>query len=240
MTTTPARYTPCSQPYAWANQARQVIGLIEESKGIPNPNLQGDFFPLGYNQCEDLLELAGDIPSWEGHVYMDRQDVLERPSFVWDLSNGEIPATGSRQTVGHTPFLLGSATGITPHRVKAEIPKGEYCPLRGFSYAACHNALSGVMAVLGKDWTYKISLKQAEYEWSINELQMVASHKEVHDLILGIVAEGQGTLRAMGGPSFNLLKDAAEGVSFVSVLDTDHGRKRRGQILPDGEYWQYP
>lgn len=234
------RYVPNSAEFEWASPAQKILELIEETKSRKQSG-GGDTFPLCYSQCRDLLSLAQDIESWEGKVFLDCQDVLSGPSFIWDLNKGPVPKTGSRSTVPHTVFKLGEEAGITERSVKAYLPQGEYCPYKGFSYTACHEVLSQAMAFLGSGWSHKICLKEAEYEWSINQLVLKASHKEVHQLILCLVAEGEGRLRPSDGYSSNLLKSASEGTVFVTVVDRDHrNRLRTGQALKDGGYWQYP
>lgn len=233
------RYSPSSAEIQWAETAQKILGLISSTKGKKQEQERGEMFPLSYSECEELLELASHIESWEGHVFMSRQD-YNRRSFVWDLKKGPVPETGSRSTVPHTPFKLGRETGVTQHWVKAYLPQGEYCTYKGFSYSRCHEVLSQAMTFLGSDWSHKILLKESQYEWSINELILHSSHRKVHQLSLSLVAEGEGRLRPKDGYSSSLLQSASKGTVFVTVVDHDHrDRMRTGQVLKGG-YWQYP
>ena len=240
-TTATARYIPQGDTYSWASEAQKILALCEESKNTPSTKGDG-YLGLGYPEIRQLLTLTEGLdPSWENLVFLSCQDLLAGPSFIWDLKNGPIPETGSRQTVAHTPFPLGAESGLTRHWVEANLPKGEYSPCQGFSYSKCHKKLAAAQAVLGKKWACRIDLEMAQYEWAENRLILVASHKEVHGLTLGLVAEGLGRIRPMSGQSRDLLEAAGKGTQFVTVLDTHHStRQRTGQMFPSGGCWQYP
>ncbi len=174
-------------------------------------------------------------------VLMDRQDLLNRPSFLWDLRNGEIPDTG---TPGEHGVVGHYAIPLAPGRdyFSQFIPQGDCSPLVAegwaafyYSESACHATAKQIQRLLGSGWT--MTAKRLLREQGVPICYSLRFTSTVANLVeLSFTLVGQGQI-LIG--SITTLEHMAKGAKFFNVLDTDSGRLRSGSDCRGG-VWQYP
>jgi hypothetical protein len=227
-----------SSDYVVVSQYDKLMELIQLEETFP---FESNVFPLSISRCEELLLLMEEIPSldWGYYVFAAQNDLMSGVSFVWDSRKGETPKTGSSQTVEHTEFKLGEL-GITKNIVQSHIPKGECVQIQNhwFSGSCCYATIKLIKKYLGSDWNFDVKLVPAVFEWSKTLLELTAVNKIANQHYLVFRVYGQGIARPYNGHDSTWLKNY-EPNKLCNVIDLDHNRVRRGQILAGEMFWQY-
>lgn len=238
-----SRYVQSSD-VAEVSNPKELVALIRSNLAAEAGDLYGTVCrstdSIEPSLAKDCVEAIDSLPAGQdlaNYVFLSRQDLMARSSFTWDLREGKIPETGSRQTVAHSPIPLA------PGRQYFEqfVHKGECCPLIGSGWASfyysehrCREVFQAVRQLVGKSWSVNIKRKYGYQGVPQSLVAIFRSHK-ASEVCFSLTLVGQGKIRWIP----DLLVEIEQGKVFFNVLDTDNNRVRMGWDGRD-ELWQYP
>lgn len=191
--------------------------------------------------AKECVEAIDSLPPGEDpvfYVWLSRQDLMCRPSFVWDLRNGPIPETGSSQTVEHYPIPLAPGRQYFSQFV----PQGacEKLVCDGFAHhyyseTRCMETIKKLVPLVGKGWSLEIRKTDGNSPQHRDVIAIFRSHV-ADQVYFAVTCHGQGKITKMP----ELLALMGNGVEFFNVMDHDYRRVRPGCRYPNGDVWQYP
>lgn len=239
------RYVQVSEP-ARVSCLNELVEFVKSRLPKAEDEALGATAKRGYvcpALAREAVEAIKSLPPGEdpaNYVLMSRTDLMERPSFVWDLRKGEPPKTGSRSTVPH--FRVALAPGLDYFLMFTQ--QGPSEPLVGggwgnlyYSESECQKTRKKIGRLLGPDWyEYKVR-RTPNCQGQGQALAVVWHSKTASEVGIGFLLAGQGNVYRMPP----VLEKMAQGVTFFNVLDRYYDRLRPGCIREDGEdgqVWQ--
>lgn len=173
--------------------------------------------------AKECVEAIDSLPSGEdccNYVYMKRQDMMCRQSFIWDLREGDVPITGSSSTLAHTETSLAFGRDYYQQFVKqgdcSEIVSSGWANYY-YSNAKCIDTFNLLGQHLGNDW--KAQAKRQDWLQGIPQsLVVVFKNRKTQTVKFSFTLVGQGQVRKL--PIF--LRDFESGFNFMDVVDTHH------------------